>query len=133
MRLASALGLSVVLTGCVAVHHVQVGEIDAQQLDATPFVIELDSAGVDVVGAVGAANIPVVSDAMAYVNMGPRTGRPLASTAFVNGVQEALEKKCPGGRVTGLQVRRSSRQVKFVSSEVVRLTGWCVLESTEEG
>ena len=118
----------VATSGCLRVHHVQVGEIDATGPAARPFVLEVTTAGVDVGAVAGVAGVPVVSDIVTLFSQGPRTGIPTYVPGFVGDLQERLAEKCPTGRVTGLQVRRSSLVVPFAGEERVRIQGWCVGE-----
>ena len=131
MRIGSLLTLFGPLGACATVQHVQIGEIDATAGVARPFPSAVTTKGfnsqvvADEVSSL--AGVPVVSDIVSMFSHGPRTGRPTYSPAFVGELQERLAEKCAdGGRVTGLQVTRSTQRIPFAGSDAVEIKGFCV-------
>lgn len=113
--------------GCTALHHVQVGGIDARiEGGLQPFQVVVEVPVVDTDEVAGAAS-GTLESALALFTMGPRTGLPLSRTEIGRGIRDRLLDACPSGEITGVTTRRESRRVPFASLETVRIKGYCIV------
>ena len=127
-------------TGCVAMHHAQVGEIDSKTvLEGERFEIKLSAVGVDTEEVLdGAADVAglagkseeaqSIADIIKLFQMGPRTGYPTFKDHYSDEVIDKLRAACPSGSVSGLVSIRETADYGMVSGEIVKLVGYCSRE-----
>lgn len=127
--------ITMLLSGCAILHHVQVGTIDNRDSQVqVPFEILMSEVGVNTqeIGAAGrmarSDGGDRVADAAAIVSlfqMGPRTGNLTYNQRYAEKLVYEIYQKCPSGNVTGLMSIREMRKYPAVSGEIVKVTGYC--------
>lgn len=124
----ACIALCVLLGGCSVPYHVSVGDIDARNMDQMKrFEIELLSGGLDEEAVVSYFS-DTASSFLSWFSMGPRTGRAIRKPSIGGSLIEEIYKKCPSGQITGLLTVRESKTYYFYSKEIVRISGYCILE-----
>lgn len=129
------LFLAVSLSGCAALYHVQVGEVDSRSGPGTPFDIKVSETGVSTedIKTIGKAtntqagkNASELADIVALFQIGHRTGNPVYDAKYAENLIREIHKVCPSGRVTGLMSVRESRNYPVISGEIVKIKGICL-------
>lgn len=137
-----ALGLAVFLPGCAILHHVQIGEIDNRKgYQHKPIELKVSETGVDLndvkaisrvaVGKDGSKQMNDVLEFIQMFQMGPRTGNPVYTTAYIKNLGEQLRATCPNGSLTGLMVVRETRKYPVISGEIVKIKGDCIVAAKD--
>ncbi len=119
---------AIAASGCLTLFHVTVGDIDATKPDKMRrFEVELKAGGFD-----ENAILEYISDTAYNIvdlgSMGPRTGRPLRKPSMGGSLIEELYKKCPSGNITGLLSTRENKYYFIYQTEIIRVSGYCILE-----
>lgn len=136
-------GALVAVSGCAQLHGVQLGDIDSSRGALRPFEVKVSETGIAQEEAAGiaagvaraagsneaAGGIGAVSGLIALFNFGPRTGNPVFSDTYADGVWDLVAASCPSGRVTGLVAIREQRKYPVVSGEIVKIQGYCIDET----
>ncbi len=130
------LASCLISSGCAALHHVQVGQIDNRNSSvAVPFEILVSETGVSIeeAGKIAASfqtkqgnDAAGIAGLVALFQTGPKTGKPVYNHRYAERVVYQVHEKCPNGRVTGLMSVRETRSYPVVSGEIVKLTGYCL-------
>ncbi|MBL7543516.1 MAG: hypothetical protein JNL11_06845 [Bdellovibrionaceae bacterium] len=131
-----------VLAGCAALHHVQVGEIESStNWVSVPFEIKVSEFGVDLNDAKAASSILVnqrdadkandVLTFIQYFQMGPHTGAGVYSISYVDHMENKIRQQCPSGRITGLMSIRETAQYPIIKGEIVKIKGFCLKNKKE--
>ncbi|MCK6597386.1 MAG: hypothetical protein L6Q37_03410 [Bdellovibrionaceae bacterium] len=131
------------LSSCAYLHHVQVGEIDSTgDNDLIPFEIKVSEFGIDLNDAKSTSKILMNSKnskqadeiltMLQYFQMGPKTGAPVFSVAYVNHLENKIRENCPSGRVTGIMSIREARQYPVIKGEIVKIKGYCLRSKKEK-
>jgi hypothetical protein len=135
---ALVLSLSIVSSGCVFLHSVQLSEVDSKVvLEGKRFEIRISEQGfnlqegaklVEVFAntAGQAKGIREASQIIALFQMGPKTGNPVFSDDYSDDLIHQLKLKCPSGRISGLSSIRETSKYPVVSGEIVKLIGYCL-------
>ena len=122
------LGVPLLLTGCMTLHHVQVGEVDnGGPLGAHRFEVSAEIGGLDE-AAVAEVISHTLGDIFAYTSMGPRTGIPRRRHSLSGDLVEKMHRACPSGAITGIISRRETLHVPFGGTEYIRITGYCIVQ-----
>lgn len=117
------------MTGCMTLHHVQVGEVDnTGPMGAHRFEVSTEIAGLDE-QAVASVISSGLGDIFAYGSMGPRTGIPHRSDDLTGDLVEQMLRACPSGAITGITSRRETLHVPFAGEESIRVVGYCIVEN----
>lgn len=121
--------------GCASVHRAQLDEIDTQQGRLRPFEIHVSDTGVNVRAIGTAASVATRSSGpsrlagvVSLFEFGPKTGNPVFSDSFADGVAQQVIAECPSGKVTGVMSVRESTSAYAVSGEYVTVRGFCILD-----
>lgn len=136
VRILLSIALTSVLSGCAALHHAQVGDIDARDRKAASKIdVKLSETGInlreanEIVRRLGNARWAKQSDdataIMGLFQLGPRTGNPVYSPEYARPIFELLYGKCPSGKVSNLMIVRETRKYPVVSGEIVKVSGDC--------
>lgn len=132
--------LTLLLTsGCVQLHHVQIGEIDNRNgYVKKPFDIKVSELGFNLeeAGSVARAmnggskraqkDVKQIQDIISLLQMGPKTGNPVFVEDYARDLGEKIRSACPSGRVTGLTSVREANKYPVISGEIVKITGYCL-------
>lgn len=128
--------LTLSLSGCAVLHHVQVGDVDSRQNYAwIPFDVMVSETGVSAeeIGKLARAtetqagrDAGGIADAVAMFQIGPRTGKPVYNERYAERLIYLIHEKCPSGRVTGLMSVREMKNYPAISGEIVKVTGYCL-------
>jgi hypothetical protein len=133
------LGLATLFMGaCAQLHHVQIGDIDNDEGDLTPFELMVSETGINIdeAASIGKAMvrdqgsqeaISTIQTIIALFQYGPRTGNLVYSDTYTDQLADDIRKKCPSGRLTGLMSIRESRKYPVISGEIVKIKGYCIL------
>lgn len=128
---------------CAVLHHVQVGDvIYSSKYTYKPFDIKVSETGVNVreiggtAAALGKGSSSNTGDAVAGIaaiisilfQMGPRTGNPVFDDTYADRVASVLYDKCPSGLVTGLTSIRETKKYPYISGEIIKVTGYCLVK-----
>ena len=135
------LFLLLLLSSCAILHRVQAGEVDSGAvLKGRQFIILVSETGVDIdqaasLGQVLARNfkgkkganesIKRARKVLTALQMGPKTGHPVFSTAYVDQVFDLVHKECPYGKINGLTSIRETAKYPVVSGEIIKIIGYC--------
>lgn len=121
----------VLLSSCAVLHHISVGDVKDLSR-GSKFEITISELGVNA-EAIGRAMDTEKNRAgseaakvLGLFQWGPRTGEVVYRKSAFSGLLSALTEKCPRGKVTGLMSVREMRSYHFVSTEVVKITGYCI-------
>jgi hypothetical protein len=130
------------LSACAQLHHIQLSDIDNRK-DSTlqPVDVKVSETGVNLHEAVDiqravlkdnktADTAGKIAEMVALFQMGPRTGNPVYSPKYAEGIGRMLYKECPSGRLTGLMSIREARKYPVISGEIVKVTGYCMKPRT---
>lgn len=143
MKRLSLLVASVFLNGCAVLHHIQVGDVASKKHGRQiPIDIKLSETGVDVEGGLRALDSSGsrgrkpgeqgaaggAAEIWAMLNMGPRTGMPVFSEKYAQNLIHEIYQKCPSGKITGLNSIREHRAYVYISGEIVKVTGFCIVD-----
>jgi len=136
MRSAFAIAAVGLLTACVRLDHVQIGDIDQTQGNLTPFTVQISEFGIEAAAAAEVGRIATkgqasqqfqeIRDILTLMNMGPRTGNPVYDDSYAEKVMEYMYAECPSGQVTGLTSVREAKGFGPVSGEIIRISGYCI-------
>ncbi|OQW50555.1 MAG: hypothetical protein A4S09_01825 [Proteobacteria bacterium SG_bin7] len=130
--------LSIGLSGCAVLHHVQIGDIESNDnFVLKPIELKISESGVNL-GEIKAISKAVldknrgddagkIADFIALFQMGPRTGNPVYVDNYTKHLINNLYEACPSGRITGLVSIRETRKYPVVSGEIVKIKGYCML------
>jgi hypothetical protein len=136
-NILSCFAMLTILTGCAALHSVQVGMIDNRGSDKenlVPFEIMVSETGVSLddikeIGKYAGGDLGNASNSAAetlsYFQMGPRTGNPIYNEKYAEGLQKQIFQKCPSGRVTALVSIRETMKYPVISGEIIKIRGLC--------
>ena len=122
------------LNSCVILHRVQIGEIDNRsKWNKRKFEVIVTELGVNV-KSIGKISKRItkkrrgekLANIISLFQMGPRTGHPVYNQAYARSIYNKINRKCPSGRVTGLESVRETRSYEVVSGEGIRITGYCL-------
>lgn len=125
------------LFGCVAMHSVQIGEVDGSIVhDGQRFEIKLSAIGfspkemgdIAKIGAntkEGEETIDTIAGLVELFQMGPRTGERVADPRFADRLQEEVFRRCPSGQISGLMTVRETADYPGLTGEIVKLVGYC--------
>jgi hypothetical protein len=129
----------VLFTNCAFVHKHQVQNVDARILkpQAEKFQFMMSETGVELAEGVKLASVFAKDSAtrkagdniaglIGLIQMGPRTGNPIYSLSFADGVTNKISKACQGGEITGLTFLRETNKYPVVSGEIIKVTGYCL-------
>lgn len=127
-------GSVLTISGCAALHHVQIGEIDNRDLwNKRRFEIKVSEIGASVTRAGKVARQLSGNEAandiatiIQLFQLGPKTGLPVYREAYARKTLEQIMKACPSGRVSGLNSIRELREYYAISGEIVKITGYCL-------
>lgn len=127
------------LTGCAALHHAQVGEIDNRDGalgKARKFDVKVSDVGVNLKETANLARairgkredkaVDDVERILGYFQQGPTTGEKVFNDTYAEKVLALVKAECPGGQITGLMSVRETRKYPVISGEIVKITGYCV-------
>lgn len=130
------------LTGCAALHHAQLGEIDNRDGalgKARKFDVKVSDVGVNLKetknlarAIYGTREDKVVGDVerilgyLGFFQEGPTTGEKVFNDTYAEKVLALVKAECPGGQITGLMSVRETRKYPVISGEIVKITGYCV-------
>lgn len=127
------------LTGCAALHHAQVGEIDNRDGalgKARKFDVKVSDVGVNLKETGNLARairgkredkaVDDVERILGYFQQGPTTGEKVFNDTYAEKVLALVKAECPGGQITGLMSVRETRKYPVISGEIVKITGYCV-------
>jgi hypothetical protein len=127
-QLGWAFVIALSLSGCVTLHHISIGDIDNTQPDRTRrFEIEIEAAALNE-EEIASAVSPWLYNSVAFFSMGPRTGNPRRNDSMGGSLLEQIYQRCPSGKVTGLTSRRETNALGYASIEVLRVSGYCIIE-----
>lgn len=136
----------ITLSGCAALYHVQVSDIETTNRGRI-IDIKLSETGVDVKGMMGTASaaarirhnrvgtegsrqtaegLEILELIYAISNMGPRTGIPVFTDKYADILLDKVIGECPSGKITGLMSVREARNYPYISGEIVNVRGYCV-------
>lgn len=134
--LALGIALSLSLTGCAFLHHVQIGDIDNRKpKQMKPVEVKVSETGVDlqeagrISKAISEDRGKQIDDMMQIIGlfqMGPRTGAPVFSVSYIKDVHKLLRSECSKGYLTGINSIRETRKYPVISGEIVKVTAYCV-------
>ena len=138
MKFAALMGFLMLETGCVALHHVQVGEVDARPGNIRMVDIKVSETGINLDDAAAIARgvasskrgkeaADEIREIIALFQFGPKTGNPVYVEDYARFVWEDLWAQCPSGNLTNLFMVRESNNYPVVSGEIVRIRGECRL------
>lgn len=127
------------LTGCAALHHAQVGEIDNRDGalgKARKFDVKVSDVGVNLKETANLARairgkredkaVDDVERILGYFQQGPTTGEKVFNDTYAEKILALVKAECPGGQITGLMSVRETRKYPVISGEIVKITGYCV-------
>jgi len=132
------LGLSTLMfNGCAVLHHVQIGEIDnrpaahvkAVEMKVSETGIDLNDASLMSKALLNKNASNSVNDALAIVGlfqMGPRTGAPVYTIAYIKDLSKELKSQCMNGTLTGIEGIRETRKYPIISGEIVKVKALCI-------
>ena len=134
--------LSAILPGCAILHHVQIGEIDNRAGSKhKPIELKVSETGIDLNdvkaisrGAMGKDGSQQMNDVLGFIQMfqmGPKTGNPVYTTAYIKDLGQQLRATCPNGSLTSLMVVRESRKYPVISGEIVKIKGDCIVAAKD--
>lgn len=129
--------LSLALTSCAQLYHVQIGEVVSHPgYIPVPFTVMVSETGVNIEQATQATGLLMsksdnqalkkISSIVQMFQMGPRTGNPVFSKNYADNMIDLIYSKCPSGKITGLVSIREANQYPIVSGEIVKVTGICM-------
>lgn len=139
MKIFLVFALSL-LSGCAALHHVQLSEIDNRsKYVMVPIEVKVSETGVDIAEATNIAQGVLrnshdqqaagdLGAMIQYFQMGPRTGAPVYTDRYAEKLIYQLHTQCPSGKITGVQSIRESREYPVIKGEIVKITGFCLRE-----
>jgi hypothetical protein len=130
----------VFFSGCAALHHVQIADVEADNNKGSPIDIKVSETGVSLDEAAAIAKgvarsqagKEAIGDIQAIVSLfqqGPITGAPVYVETYASKILDLLREACPQGRVTNLVSTREMRKYPVVSGEIVKMTGRCITNS----
>lgn len=142
LSLAMAATLLLIGSGCAALHHVAIGQVDNTHENVAwiPFEVLVSESGVAIeeAGKIALATNTSGGDALGNVaaiiglfQMGPRTGNPVYAERYAEKLMYVMHEKCPSGRITGLTSIREMRKYPVISGEIVKITGFCLKPKKE--
>jgi hypothetical protein len=125
------------LSSCAYLHRVQIGEIDSNAVTkGKPFQILVSETGVNIqeIGGIARAVSPQanqkslkdIENVIAAFQVGPRTGNPVYSEHYADGIAQMILRECPSGHITGLMSSRETAKYPVVSGEIIKVTGYCI-------
>ena len=134
--IVTSVFLSLLLFGCAALYHAQIGEIDNRsKYTMRKFDIKVSELGVSTREATEAAKmiagrhkdqVEQVGEIVALFQMGPKTGKPVYNEHYARNVMSLVYDECPSGRITGLTSIREARNYPIISGEIIKVTGYCL-------
>lgn len=128
---------ALVVSGCMTVHSVQLGDVDSTVVrGGERFEIKLSAIGFNTEEIAELVKIAASSpqaqkrvdsmeDTVAMFQQGPRTGDTVVDPRFSDRMRDELRKRCPSGRVSGLMTIRETADYPGLSGEIVKLIGYC--------
>jgi hypothetical protein len=136
IRHTAVVGLSIFISGCAILHHVQVGSIDNRTSDAVliPFEIKMSETGISTeeIGKIaratksrGGDDVAGAAGILSLFQMGPKTGNLTYNENYAKNLVYEIHQRCPSGQVTGLMSVREMRKYPAISGEIVKVTGFC--------
>ena len=137
MRQAAFLILSIAMSSCAVLHHVQIGDIDNTKGNRGKFVdIKVSETGINlkeaeqIAGAFlhekDAENLGSIREMIAMFQMGPKTGNGVYNDKYGENIIKLIDDQCPSRKMTGLMAVRETRKYPVVSGEIIKVTGYCL-------
>lgn len=128
---------ALVVSGCMTVHSVQLGDVDSTIVHGgQQFEIKLSALGfnteeiADLVKIAASSpqaqkRVESIEDTVAMFQYGPRTGDTVLDPRFADRMRHEIRSRCPSGRVSGLMTIRETADYPGLSGEIVKLVGYC--------
>lgn len=132
------MGLSVLLLdSCAILYHVQIGEIDNRKAShVTPVEMKVSETGIDLTDArllskallnkQTGNDVNKALEILGLFQMGPRTGAPVYTIAYIKNLNADLKSQCLNGTLTGIESIRESRKYPVVSGEIIKVKALCI-------
>ena len=123
--------------GCMTLHAVQIGEIDAPSvLHGERFEIKLSAIGFSTeelgeLASLAARNkedrdaVGFITTIIELTQQGPRTGEPVVNPRFADRLYREIVNRCPSGDVSGLMTVRETADYPGLTGEIVKVVGYC--------
>lgn len=130
-------GSALILDGCAVLHHVQLSDIDNRKAAHTHAVeVKVSETGIDLNDAKLISSVALsrqnskelneIMDIIGLFQMGPRTGAPVYTIAYIKDVQKELKSQCANGTLTDIESIRETRKYPVISGEIVKVKALCV-------
>ena len=124
-------------SGCVYLHHVQLGDIDNRKPGKmTPFDVKVSETGINLkeaeqiagifAGKQDQQNLKEIRQIISLFQMGPTTGNGVYNETYAQNILKVIYQQCKSGRITGINAIRETNKYPVVSGEIVRVTGYCI-------
>ena len=143
MKKISLLLISLGLSACASLYHVQVSDVEHTdrgrvidvKVSETAFDFKaMGQTGLNIAqrnahrrGDTGTSDkLAGLELILALSNFGPRTGLPVFTDRYSDFVLDELIGKCPTGRITGITSVREAREYPYVSGEIVNIRAFCI-------
>ena len=125
-----------IFSGCAALHHVQLGNIDNRNnLNLRPIEVKVSEMGIDLNDAKTLSKLLMNKDSsrqtnealsfVQYFQMGPHTGAGVYNLDYIKAVQETLRSQCTDGTITGIMAIRETRKYPVISGEIIKIKAYC--------
>ena len=132
-----AAALSLLVSSCAQLHHVQISDIDNRQSSGAPFSVKVSETGVNLQEAASVAksmtrnkkareDIDNLESIIALFQMGPRTGNMVFDVTYAEGILDLVKSECQSGKITGLTSIRETRKYPVISGEIIKINGYCL-------
>ena len=132
LLLTTVMGLS----GCAALHHVQVGNIyNRNDVELRPIELKVSEIGIDLNDAKAISRLTMdrqsskeVNSALAFIELfqsGPHTGAGVYSLDYIKQVNRDLRSQCENGFITGLMAIRETRKYPVIHGEIIKIKAYC--------
>lgn len=126
------------LPACAVLQHVQVSDIDGSRAYRSDrFEIQVNQTGLDVEEASdlikaistskkGDETADKIANFISLFQQGPSTGNGVFSDRYAEDIITRIHEQCPSGRISGLMSIRETIKYPVLSSEIIRITGYCL-------
>ena len=126
-----------VFSGCAFLHQYQLDSIDSDiVLKGRKFEIIVSETGVNLQETADTAKLftqskstqkemQQIQDIISLFQMGPRTGNMVFNEKYADSIMQAIQMKCPHGKISGMTSIRETAKYPVVSGEIVRFIGYC--------
>ncbi len=118
----------IILSSCAVLHHAQLGSIDNAMNSneiSTPIDIKISETGVNGEEAALIAQQNDIALLIALFQFGNRTGNPVYSEKYAEGLIQEIHRQCPHGKIVNLLSVRETRKYPVISGEIVKVIGEC--------